>query len=170
VSLYKIPLSKHIASLSEADILLSQPLKRINMGSLGNNSYSSVEESKRIFNYLCDQFDDTALPAGVKELRDSIQFTSSRDAPYFPIPFKETETTAALKAVEGAVACLLANSVTGEFQPRKMNINLEKTTAFLCQAYMAKVGGLGKLDPGVKSMLKGQYLERILMLGRKEIN
>lgn len=128
------------------------------MGSISHSGYSSVEESKRIFNYLCDQFDETALPAGVKELRDSIEFTSSRDAPYFPIPFKETETTAALKAVEGAVACLLAGSAAGESQTRKMNINLEKTTAFLCQAYMAKVGGLGKLDPGVKAMLKGQYL------------
>ncbi|KAF0644621.1 hypothetical protein FPSE5266_01868 [Fusarium pseudograminearum] len=124
------------------------------MGSISHSGYSSVEESKRIFNYLCDQFDETALPAGVKELRDSIEFTSSRDAPYFPIPFKETETTAALKAVEGAVACLLAGSAAGESQTRKMNINLEKTTAFLCQAYMAKVGGLGKLDPGVKALLK----------------
>ncbi|GKU11675.1 caib baif family enzyme [Fusarium langsethiae] len=126
------------------------------MGSISSNTYSSVEESKRIFNYLCDQFDEIALPSGVKELRDSIEFTSGRDAPYFPIPFKETETTAALKAFEGAVACLLASSVAGESHTRKMNINLEKTTAFLCQAYMAKVGGLGKLDPGVKAKLKGQ--------------
>ncbi|KAJ4111345.1 hypothetical protein NW768_011922 [Fusarium equiseti] len=124
------------------------------MGSINKNEYSSVEESKRIFNYLCDQFDETALPPGVKQLRDSIKFTSSRDAPYFPIPFKETETTAALKAVEGAVACLLADSVAGESQTRKINVDLEKTTAFLCQAYMAKVGGLGKLDPGVKAKLK----------------
>ncbi|RGP64026.1 putative caib baif family enzyme [Fusarium longipes] len=124
------------------------------MGSLGNTNYSSIEESKRIFDYLCDQFDEIALPAGVKGFKDSIEFTSSRDAPYFPIPFKETETTAALKAVEGAVACLLADSVTGGSQSRKVNINLEKTTAFLCQAYLAKVGGLGKLDPGVKALLK----------------
>jgi hypothetical protein len=125
------------------------------MGSISNNNYSSTEESKRIFDYLCDQFDETALPAGVKALKDNVEFSSSRDAPYFPIPFKETETTAALKAVEGAVACLLADLVVGGSQTRKININLEKTTAFLCQAYMAKVGGLGKLDPGVKAMLKG---------------
>lgn len=128
------------------------------MGSINSDRYSSVEESKQIFDYLCDQFDETALPTGVKKLRDNIEFTSSRDAPYFPIPFKETETTAALKAVEASVACLLADSVIGESQTRKINVNLEKTTAFLCQAYMAKVGGLGKLDPGVKALLKGQYL------------
>ncbi|KAL4731714.1 hypothetical protein ACLX1H_000695 [Fusarium chlamydosporum] len=124
------------------------------MGSINSDRYSSVEESKRIFDYLCDQFDETALPTGVKRLRDNIEFTSSRDAPYFPIPFKETETTAALKAVEASVACLLADSVIGESQTRKINVNLEKTTAFLCQAYMAKVGGLGKLDLGVKALLK----------------
>ncbi|KAF5555873.1 CAIB BAIF family enzyme [Fusarium mexicanum] len=124
------------------------------MGSINQHDYSSVEESKRIFDYLCGQFDDIAFPAAVKELKDNIEFTSARDAPYFPIPFKETETTAALKAVEGAVASLLAKTVEGESQPKKINVNLEKTTAFLCQAYMAKVGGLGKLDPGVKALLK----------------
>ncbi|KAH7220233.1 CoA-transferase family III domain-containing protein [Fusarium oxysporum] len=124
------------------------------MGSTNQHDYSSVEESKRIFGYLCGQFDEVALPAAVKELKDNIEFTSTRDAPYFPIPFKETETTAALKAVEGAVASLLAKTVEGELQPKKINVDLEKTTAFLCQAYMAKVGGLGKLDPGVKALLK----------------
>ncbi|KAF5587291.1 CAIB BAIF family enzyme [Fusarium pseudoanthophilum] len=124
------------------------------MGSINQHDYSSVEESKRIFDYLCGQFDEVAFPAAVKELKDNIEFTSARDAPYFPIPFKETETTAALKAVEGAVASLLAKTVDGESQPKKINVNLEKTTAFLCQAYMAKVGGLGKLDPGVKALLK----------------
>ncbi|EWG49179.1 hypothetical protein FVEG_08773 [Fusarium verticillioides 7600] len=124
------------------------------MGSINQHDYSSVEESKRILDYLCSQFDEVAFPAAVKELKDNIEFTSARDAPYFPIPFKETETTAALKAVEGAVASLLAKTVQGESQPKKINVNLEKTTAFLCQAYMAKVGGLGKLDPGVKALLK----------------
>ncbi|KAL9562516.1 hypothetical protein ACKAV7_013599 [Fusarium commune] len=124
------------------------------MGSINQHDYSSVEESKRIFDYLCGQFDEVAFPAAVKELKDNIEFTSTRDAPYFPIPFKETETTAALKAVEGAVASLLAKTVEGESQPKKINVDLEKTTAFLCQAYMAKVGGLGKLDPGVKALLK----------------
>ncbi|KAM0346213.1 hypothetical protein ACHAPU_005636 [Fusarium lateritium] len=124
------------------------------MGSLEQQEYSSVEECKRIFDYLCGQFDEIALPPAIKELKSSIKFTSSRDAPYFPIPFKETETAAALKAVEGAVACLLADLVEGESQTRNINIDLEKTTAFLCQAYMAKVGGLGKLDPGVKAQLK----------------
>ncbi|KAF5000527.1 hypothetical protein FGRMN_1694 [Fusarium graminum] len=135
------------------------------MGSLKQQEYSSVEESKRIFEYLCGQFDEIAFPPAVKELKSSIKFTSSRDAPYFPIPFKETETAAALKAVEGAVACLLADSIEGKSQTRNINIDLEKTTAFLCQAYMAKVGGLGKLDPGVKARLKGEPPSRFAGTG-----
>ncbi|KAF4340127.1 CAIB BAIF family enzyme [Fusarium beomiforme] len=124
------------------------------MGSINQHNYSSVEESKRIFDYLCGQFDEIAFPSAIKELKDNIKFTTTRDAPYFPIPFKETETTAALKAVEGAVAGLLAGTIERGSQPNKINVDLEKTTAFLCQAYMAKVGGLGKLDPGVKALLK----------------
>ncbi|KAJ4172450.1 hypothetical protein NW754_002649 [Fusarium falciforme] len=124
------------------------------MGSIQPQEYSSLEETKRIFDYLCTQFDATSLPPAVKNLKSHIEFTSTRDAPYFPIPFKETETSAALKAVEGGVANLLADLVEGEARPRKITVDLEKTTAFLCQAYLAKVGGLGKLDPGVKAKLK----------------
>lgn len=126
------------------------------MGSIQPQEYSSLEETKRIFDYLCTQFDATSLPPAVKDLKPHVKFTSTRDAPYFPIPFKETETSAALKAVEGGVANLLADLVEGEARPRKITVNLEKTTAFLCQAYLAKVGGLGKLDPGVKAKLKGE--------------
>lgn len=38
---------------------------------------------------------------------------------------------------------------------RKVTIDLEKTTAFLFQAYLATVGVLGKFDPEVKKLLKG---------------
>lgn len=140
------------------------------MGSTNQHDYSSVEESKRIFDYLCGQFDEVAFPAAVKELKDNVEFTSTRDAPYFPIPFKETETTAALKAIEGAVASLLAKTVEGELQPKKINVDLEKTTAFLCQAYMAKVGGLGKLDPGVKALLKGTSIRHNCWLSGQGTN
>ena len=56
------------------------------------------------------------------------------------------------------MAGLLADLKSGTVgaTPRKVNVNLEKTTAFLCQAYLATVGGLGKLDPKVKTLLKGE--------------
>jgi hypothetical protein len=130
------------------------------MGSISEPGYSSLEESRRILDYLLTQFNDESLPpAAAKDLKSRTTFTADRDAPYFPIPFKETETTAALKAVEGSIAGLLADIKQGAdgATPRKVNINLEKTTAFLCQAYLATVGGRGKLDPKVKALLKGNY-------------
>ncbi|KAK7421258.1 hypothetical protein QQZ08_010035 [Neonectria magnoliae] len=123
-------------------------------------SYSSVRETSRILELLCDQIDSVSLPLAVRGLVPQIKFSAARDFPYFPIPFKETETSAALKAIEGAVACLLADLKDGESKKRQIVVDLEKTTAFLCQAYLATVGGLGKLDPGVKGLLKDTDLLR----------
>lgn len=120
------------------------------------HTYSSKKEALTILQYLCNQFDPISLPAGVASRAEYVQFVAERDQPYFPIPFKETETTAALKAIEASVASLLADTrQEGQVPERKIHVDLEKTTAFLFQAYLARVGGYGKLDKGVKSMLKG---------------
>lgn len=123
-------------------------------------TYSSKEEAHNILQYLCNAFDSISLPCGVASRADHVQFVAQRDQPYFPIPFKETETTAALKAVEASVASLLADTRQEDAPSpaqREIVINLEKTTAFLFQAYLARVGGYGKLDKEVKSLLKGSY-------------
>jgi hypothetical protein len=123
-------------------------------------TYSSKEEAHNILQYLCNAFDSISLPCGVASRADRVQFVAERDQPYFPIPFKETETAAALKAVEASVASLLADTRQGDApstSQREIIINLEKTTAFLFQAYLARVGGYGKLDKQVKSLLKGSY-------------
>ncbi|OAA81977.1 CAIB/BAIF family enzyme [Akanthomyces lecanii RCEF 1005] len=120
-----------------------------------NERYSSKEEAIRIFQYLLGVFDPISLPSEVASRQGKIKFTAERDQPYFPIPFKETETTAALKAIEGTVAALLAEtSDDGSAKDAQVHVNLEKTTAFLFQAYLARVGGLGKLDKEVKALLK----------------
>jgi hypothetical protein len=120
-----------------------------------DNSYSPVQEARRIFSYLCDQAERLSLPPQVVEKKDAVSFSSSHNEIYYPIPFKETETLAALKGVEGCVASAIADLRFGE-QKRNVKINLEKATAFGCQAYMAKLDGLSKLDPAVKSKLKGR--------------
>lgn len=120
--------------------------------------YSSTEEAQKILIRLCDQFinDANSLPTEIQQKRENVHFTAQRDCPYFPIPLKETETTAALKAIEGSLVSLLADLKDGcTASDRKVVIDLEKTTAFLFQAYLATVGDLGKLDPGVKQLLKG---------------
>jgi hypothetical protein len=125
------------------------------MGSI-NVAYSPTKEAQRILGFLCKQSQALNLPDAVIENQDAVSFHSTTDSIYFPIPFKETETLAALKAVEGLVAGEIANLRFGETsQRRSVEISLEAATYFACQAYMAKVGGLGKLDPGVKAKLKG---------------
>lgn len=118
--------------------------------------YSSISESSRILDLLLELFGDgVSLPLAVKQKRKCVEISGSYDNPYFPIPFKETETGTALKAIEGSVAALLADLRFGEKQ-RRILISQEKTTAFLFQAYLARIGGLGKLDKNVKSLLKGE--------------
>ncbi|KAL5334488.1 CoA-transferase family III domain-containing protein [Aspergillus crustosus] len=118
-------------------------------------AYSPVKEAGRIFHYLCDQAEHLSLPEEVAAGRDAVSFNSGHDQIYFPIPFKETETLAALKGIEGAVAAAIADLRYGpSTQKRNVKVNLERATAFGCQAYMAKVDGLSKLDPEVKKKLK----------------
>lgn len=120
-----------------------------------DSAYSPVQEAGRIFSLLCDQAERLCLPAEVVANKDAVSFNSAHNQIYYPIPFKETETLAALKGVEGALAAAIADLRYGSSdQKRSVKVNLERATAFGCQAYMAKVAGLSKLDPEVKKKLK----------------
>jgi hypothetical protein len=81
--------------------------------------------------------------------------TTTGDCLYFPCPFKETEAASALKAVEASAVAAIADFRFGQAQ-RKIDVNLEKTAAFLFSTYIATIGGLGKQDPSVKSKLRGK--------------
>lgn len=120
--------------------------------------YKSTEESGHILQLILESFkeNETELPQSVRRRTANVTFAAERDLPYFPIPFKETETTAALKAIEASVAAELGDLKAGADSQRAIKIDLEKTTAFLFQAYLATVGGKSKLDPDVKKLLKGK--------------
>ncbi|KAJ5579506.1 CoA-transferase family III [Penicillium hispanicum] len=118
-------------------------------------SYSPILETSRIFSALCEESERLHLPPEVLANKDWVSFSTSHNEIYFPIPFKETETLAALKGIEGSVAAAIADLRFGcGAQPRGVQVSLESATAFGCQAYMAKIDGLSKLDPAVKSRLK----------------
>lgn len=118
--------------------------------------YSPTQEARRILAFLCRQSHALNLPPNVPHNQDAVHFHSTADRIFFPIPFKETETLAALKGVEGLVVAEIVNLRFGpQEKKRNVSVSLEAATYFGCQAYMAKVGGLGKLDPGVRSKLKG---------------
>ena len=132
------------------------------MGSLADYpSYSPVKETERIFGLLCEQAEQLSLPASFAGIKESIVFKTDSDRVYFPIPFKETETASALKGVEGGVAGALAEIKTGRHSG-KITVNLEKATSFLFQSYLATVGGLGKLDDGIKAKLKGTNVQTFM--------
>ncbi|KAJ5219127.1 CoA-transferase family III [Penicillium cinerascens] len=121
--------------------------------------YSPVLETSRIFSDLCEQSERLNLPSEVLANKDRVSFSTSHNEIYFPIPFKETETLAALKGIEGSVAAAIADLRFGQnAQPRGVQVSLEGATAFGCQAYIAKLDGLSKLDPNVKSRLKNTDL------------
>jgi hypothetical protein len=86
-----------------------------------------------------------------------VTFSTSSDGHtiYFPCPLKENEAAAALKAMEASAVAAVADLRFGA-QKRKIDVNLEKTAAFLFSAYVSTIGGMGKGDPGVKSKLKGE--------------
>lgn len=96
------------------------------------------------------------LPLEIKEHLGDVIFnkTVGSDGLYFPCPFKETEAGAALRAVEASAAAAIADIRYGK-QTRKLVIDLEKTAAFMFSTYIATIGGLGKADPKVKTLLKG---------------
>ena len=122
---------------------------------MAESSYSPVAEARRIFDLLPHGQELLyTLPTKIREKRSNVSFVSSDRSICFPIPFKEIETTSALKAFEASAVSALADLKYGP-QDREITINLDKTARFLFQAYLATVDGLGKLDKGVQSKLKG---------------
>jgi len=131
--------------------------------------YSPLDETHRIFNNILTQFNVLNLRKEITALAQNVHFVSSHNKVYFPIPLKETETTAAFKGLEGCVAAALAglkeeqlvngekNGVNGTVEKREMKItvDLEKATVFLFQTYISTIDGLGKLDKRSRSKLNG---------------
>lgn len=120
-----------------------------------SNMYRSSEEARRIFDLLRQNSERLGLPVDI--LTSQVQFYSDSDTIYYPIPFKVTETLAALKGIEGALAALIADLQSGtEPHERKTTINLERATLFGFQALVTKIDGYSRSDPEVKRYLKGE--------------
>jgi len=122
--------------------------------------YSMLEETRKSLGVLL-QLAKSQIPQECRQLITDVQFhTANTGSPYFPCPFKETEATSALKAVEAGIAVSIANLQYGE-QNRKATVDLERASAFLFSAYLSTVGGMNKQHPKVKSLLKGTRLDAV---------
>src|SRR5689334_48320 len=124
------------------------------MGMMNVNAetYSPIREARRILRLLTTEY-ELKLPQGVIN-DDEIQLTSEQETIYFPIPFKETETTAALKALEASLASQLARLRYGPTFSGKVQIKLEKVAGFLFSTYLATIDGFSKFDSEAKKRLK----------------
>jgi hypothetical protein len=80
--------------------------------------------------------------------------TANTGSPYFPSPLKQTEAISALKAIEAAIAASIADLKT-TVPARRVNVDLERASAFLFSTYLATVDGMDKAHPKVKKHLKG---------------
>lgn len=121
------------------------------------NEYSILDGTKQAINLLLD-YSGSEIPSEVLQHLEDVSFSTATDGHqiYFPCPFRETEASAALKAVEASTVASIADLRFGK-KKRKIDVNLEKTAAFLFSTYIATIGGLAKQDPGVKAKLKGKY-------------
>ncbi|RAL10945.1 CoA-transferase family III [Aspergillus homomorphus CBS 101889] len=112
-----------------------------------------LHESERIFAFLCGHAAELSIPLEV--IPKTVRFNSRSDRIYYPTPFKVTETLAALKGIEGALAAAIADLRFGtECEGRQVTIDLERATLFGFQALIAKVNGCSRSDPGIKKYLK----------------
>ncbi|GME28013.1 CoA-transferase family III [Neofusicoccum parvum] len=116
-------------------------------------AYSMEAETRKSLDSLL-QLAKTQIPAECRTIIEKTTFTTANTgSPYFPCPFKETETTSALKAVEAGMAAAIADLVYGE-KERKVTVDLDRASSFLFSAYLSTVGGMNKAHPKVKSILK----------------
>ncbi|KAF2680297.1 CoA-transferase family III [Lentithecium fluviatile CBS 122367] len=121
-------------------------------GTLSPN-YTLLDGTRSALKHLLDRVKDQ-LPEECLAHIDHVDFsTANTGSPYFPSPLKQTEAISALKAVEAGVAASIAD-LASESRERKINVDLERASAFLFSTYLATVGGMNKAHPKVKKLLK----------------
>ena len=122
--------------------------------------YSVVKESRFALERLVDLCAHL-LPQRVLQNVQNVDFVPSPggERVYFPCPLKEVEATAAIKALEGAVAAAIAD-LQDDRKPRSVSVDMDKIACFLMSTYLTTVDGLGKMDPDVKLKLIGQLSGR----------
>lgn len=97
------------------------------------------------------------IPKEVRRHLTEVTFSAPKgsDVVSLPCPFKETEATSVLKAVEACAAAAIAD-LRYPSKRRKIDVDVERATCFLFSAYLSTVNGMNKANPNVKSRLKGQ--------------
>ncbi|KAH9889615.1 CoA-transferase family III [Xylariomycetidae sp. FL2044] len=123
-------------------------------------NYSSLwkKETRRIVDELiAELIQRGSLPQEIAAKMEDLVLVPpppEQDFPYFPIPLKQAETGAALKAIEGLLAAMVLDQREDYLPAGKVEIDADKAAAFMIQTYLTKIGGYGKSDKKGKAYLK----------------
>ncbi len=99
------------------------------------------------------------LPEPILAFTENVEITSTSgrgDAVHFPTPLREQETAAAIKALEASAVAAIAHLRYGTSSRSKIQVDLDKVSAFLMSAYLTTLDGMDKADPRIKDKIPGK--------------
>ncbi|KAF2001769.1 CoA-transferase family III [Amniculicola lignicola CBS 123094] len=117
------------------------------------NIYTLLHGTRKALGRLLSQADGQLPKECLPHIAKTTFLTANTGSPYFPSPLKQTEAISALKAVEAGIAAAIADLETAP-RARKVEVDLERASAFLFSTYLATLGGMDKGHPNVRSFLK----------------
>lgn len=130
-----------------------KPISRL-PNSLGYSVVRGAQHALRRLYQTCEN----ELPQAIYQF-PAVEITSSsgkRNEVHFPTPLKEQDATTAIKALEACAATAIANLRYGT-ESRKIQVDIDKVSAFLISAYVTTLDGMGKADPGIKKRIPGKH-------------
>ncbi|KAL2019667.1 hypothetical protein VTK56DRAFT_9286 [Thermocarpiscus australiensis] len=123
--------------------------------------YSVVRGAQQALKSLCT-ICRSELPESIFPLARTVEITSTLgegDGVHFPTPLKEQDAATAIKALEASLAAAIANLRYGT-ESRKIQVDVDKVSAFLMSAYLTTLDGMDKTDPRVKESIPDTDLNR----------
>ncbi|KAK3901246.1 CoA-transferase family III domain-containing protein [Staphylotrichum tortipilum] len=96
------------------------------------------------------------LSEDIMKLTGTVELTAASekgDFVHFPTPLRAQEAVAAIKAVEGCAAAAIAKLRYGQGKSRRVQVDLDKVSAFLMSAYITTLDGMDKTHPEIKERI-----------------
>ncbi|KAJ3814356.1 CoA-transferase family III domain-containing protein [Lentinula lateritia] len=121
--------------------------------------YSTIEASKKVLLSTFDQ-DLPVLPE-IRELVDSVEFSTDSAEPLIPIVLKAHESFAALKGLEGIIAVALCKKRFGEDTKVKALVNCNHAALFPAMSFLSTVDGIPKWGSEMKNKIMDTDLHHV---------
>lgn len=121
---------------------------------MGYSVSNGTQEALERLSQACQE----ELPQAIFPFTRTVEITSTLgggDDVHFPTPLKEQDTAAAIKALEACAVAAISNLRYGA-ESRKIQVDIDKVSAFLMSAYLTTLDGMGKADPAIRSRIPGK--------------